>query len=62
MVDRHSEVFMERAFGGDDDRADNAIVRPQAEVDEILFVLEHWEVDVPLKSLLDRHTSLATSG
>lgn len=52
MVDRHRDVFMERAFGGDD-RADNAIVRPQEEVDEILFVLEHWEVDVPLKSIVD---------
>ena len=53
MVGRHREVFMERAFGGDDERADNVIVRPQEELDEIIFVLEHWEVDVPLKSIVD---------
>ena len=55
MVGRHRQVFMERAFGGagEDTAANNIIVRPQSELDEIVFVLEHWEVGVPLKSITD---------
>ena len=54
MVGRHRLVFMERAFGADvNEPSGNLIVRPQSEIDQIIFVLEHWEVDVPLKSIAD---------
>lgn len=53
MVARHREVFMERAFGGDEEQANNVICRPQAELNEIIFILEHWEVGVSLKSIED---------
>jgi hypothetical protein len=54
MVGLHHLVFMERAFGADvNEPAGNLIVRPQSEIDQIIFVLEHWEVGVPLKSIVD---------
>jgi len=53
MIQRHREVFMDRAFGGDEDQANNVICRPQDELDHIIFILEHWDVDTPLKSIED---------
>lgn len=51
MIARHREVFMERAFGGDEEQANNVICRPQAELNEIIFILEHWKVGVSLKAI-----------
>ena len=53
MVGRHRQVFMERAFSDDEEEANNNICRPQKEIDEIIFLLEHWEVDTTLKSVTD---------
>ena len=53
MTARHREVFMERAFGDDEEGANNSILcRPQNEIDHIIFVLEHWEVGVRISSLM----------
>lgn len=53
IVGRHRQVFFDRAFGEDEDHANNAICRPEAEIQHIIFVLQHWEVDMVLKSIDD---------
>ena len=51
MVGQHRIVFMERAFSDDEEQGNNKICRPQKEIDEIIFLLEHWEVDTALKGI-----------
>ena len=53
MVGQHHIVFMERTFSDDEEQGNNKICRPQKEIDEIIFLLEHWEVDTALKSITD---------
>ena len=53
MVGRHREVFMQRAFGDDEGDANNKIVRPEKELNEIIFLLKHWEGDTALSSITD---------
>lgn len=53
MVGRHREVFMQRAFGEDESDANNKIVRPEKELNEIIFLLQHWEGDTALSSIHD---------
>ena len=54
MVNRHRQVFMERAFG--DEKDGNCIaVRPQVELDHIVFVLEHWAVGQSVTSLIPNY-------
>ena len=48
---RHRQVFMERAFG-DEDGNNSVAVRPQVEIDEIVFILQHWEVGKKISSLV----------
>jgi len=48
---RHRQVFMERAFG-DEDGNNSVAVRPQVEIDEIVFILQHWEVGKKISSLI----------
>lgn len=52
IVGRHRQVFMQRAFG-DFEAAGNAICRPQEELDQIIFVLKHWEIDMSVKEIND---------
>ena len=52
MVARHREVFMERAFR-EGSGAGNVICRPQAELDNIIFVLENWHVKENLNAMED---------
>ena len=52
MVARHREVFMERAFR-EGTGAGNVICRPQAELDNIIFVLENWHVKENLHAMED---------
>jgi len=52
IVGRHRQVFMQRAFG-DFEAAGNAICRPQEELDQIIFVLQHWEIDMSVKEIND---------
>ena len=49
----HRKVFFDCAFGGDKDHANNAICCPEAEIQHIIFVLQHWEVEIVLKSIDD---------
>ena len=53
MVGQHRIIFMERAFSDDEEQGNNKICRPQKEIDEIIFLLEHWEVDTALKAVTD---------
>lgn len=54
MINRHREVFFERAFG-DPDHGNCIAVRPQAELDHIVFVLEHWAVGQTISSLVPNY-------
>lgn len=51
MRNRHREVFFDRAFR-DEDSPNSSACRPQAEVDNIIFILEHWEVGKKISSLI----------
>ncbi len=53
IVGCHREVFFEHAFGNDKDAANNAICCPESEIQHIIFVLQHWEVDMVLKTIDD---------
>jgi len=53
MVGQHHIVFMERTFSDDEEQGNNKICCLQKEIDEIIFLREHWEVDTALKSIAD---------
>ncbi len=44
---------MDHALSGDKDHTNNAMLCPEAEIQHIIFVLQHWEVDTVLKSIDD---------
>jgi hypothetical protein len=54
MIDKHHQVFMERAFPTPQSNIPDAILsicRPQEELDYIRYCVEHWEVGTVIKEM-----------